>query len=223
MKDGCQYTADYFLRGKQMGLSLYEDYRWMPELTVPMAHAIVNGLGIGREDVVLDFGCSRGYLVKALRLLGYRNSFGVDASPWAVENCDPDVRGFVSLGTEVKGEYDWIIAKDVLEHVESLPQTINGILDRAKIGVFVAIPLGGEEWYKGKDWSGLRSTNKYVIAEYEKDVTHVWRLVLSQWASLFMRPGWSVEASYSFHGCKDNWYRDGWEKGNGFITARRQR
>ena len=27
------YTEDYYLRGKELGISNYENYRWIPELT----------------------------------------------------------------------------------------------------------------------------------------------------------------------------------------------
>ena len=41
--NGSQYDEDYFLRGKQTGKSLYEDYRWLPELTRPM---VATGIGL---------------------------------------------------------------------------------------------------------------------------------------------------------------------------------
>src|SRR6266850_2392896 len=120
-----QYDADYFMRGKQTGKSLYEDYHWMPQLTTRMVRVIVEHLGITSGDKILDFGCARGYLVKAFRLMGYC-SWGLDISQWAIENCDPDVKGWVGLiGDESKRDApDWIIAKDVLEHVKCLDGTI---------------------------------------------------------------------------------------------------
>ena len=66
------YDADYFLRGKQTGRSLYENYRWLPDLTIPMVAAMIRHLGIKPDDKILDFGCARGYVVKAFREMGYR-------------------------------------------------------------------------------------------------------------------------------------------------------
>src|SRR5436305_1382867 len=86
----CQYDEDYFLRGKESGKSLYSDYRWLPELTIPMVCAMIRHLGIGPDDTVLDFGCARGYVVKAFQELGYI-AYGYDTSEWAVQNADPAV------------------------------------------------------------------------------------------------------------------------------------
>lgn len=204
------YDEDYYLRGKQTGKSLYEDFRWLPDLTVPMAQRIVDHCGIERGDQVLDFGCARGYVVKALRQLGYR-AWGIDASRWAVANCDPDVRDFVFHAVEPQagGEFDWIIAKDVLEHIEYVERTVHGIMHSARKGAFVVVPLS--------TFDGRR----YVIDEYEKDVTHCQRMSLLSWARMFLRPEWTVTVQYRLPGIKDNWYKPGMERGNGFITARR--
>ena len=53
-----QYDADYFLRGKETGKSLYENYRWLPDLTTPMVCSIISHLGIRSGDTILDFGCA---------------------------------------------------------------------------------------------------------------------------------------------------------------------
>lgn len=217
-----QYDADYFLRGKQTGKSLYEDYRWIPDLTVPMARRIVeylgiDGVGTGNyslgTDVVLDFGCARGYLVKALRQLGH-NAYGVDVSEWAVENCDPEVKMYVGQTNAAAYSLpfvDWIITKDVLEHVTSIFDTIDILTSRTRKGVFAVVPLANTPSEEG----GL----SYDVPEYEQDVTHIWRQELWWWVSLFMRPGWSVEARYRIPGIKDNYAE--YPTGNGFITARR--
>src|ERR1019366_3070489 len=75
--EGIAYDADYYLRGKQTGVSLYEDYRWMPELTVPMVGAIRDHLFIEQGETVLDFGCARGYIVKAFREVFEIEAYGI--------------------------------------------------------------------------------------------------------------------------------------------------
>ena len=72
------YNESYFERGLESGLSLYQNYRWIPELTIPMAMTIIDFLGIKRHQTILDFGCAKGFLVKAFRLL-YRSAYGVDS------------------------------------------------------------------------------------------------------------------------------------------------
>jgi SAM-dependent methyltransferase len=205
------YDADYYLHGKEKGVSLYENYRWLPELTLPMCKAIAEHCGFSTEDDILDFGCARGYVVKALRQLGYE-AFGIDISQWAIDNCDPDVTGRVrwwsrSSHADYDCKFNWIIAKDVLEHVPDVTATINQFLKNAKIGIFVVVPLS------------FADDHAYVVSEYEKDVTHIHRFMLETWVSMFIRPGWSVEARYRLPGVKDNYAS--WERGNGFITCRR--
>ncbi len=210
MRDGTQYDEDYFLRGRASGKSLYEDYRWLPELTVPMCRRIADHCDIHSGAHVLDFGCARGYVVRAMRGLGYE-AFGVDVSEWAVSTADDDVKPFISMvplqPPLFTRDYDWIIAKDVLEHVPYVHHTINELLKYAKCGVFVVVPLSP---FEGE---------KYEVPEYERDVTHCQRHTLGYWINLFLRPGWSIEASYRVPGVKDNYAQ--YERGNGFITARR--
>lgn len=209
---GSKFDEDYFLRGKQTGKSLYEDYRWLPELTIPMTQAIVDHCGITKGQRVLDFGCARGYVVKALRGLGY-DAYGTDISEWAIQNADEEIRPYLNLNCYNEDPplramgFDWIIAKDVLEHIPYVSYQITKLMNAAVEGVFVVIPLS------------LHDNTPYVVEEYEADVTHIQRKTLNAWVEMFLRPGWSVEASYCIKGIKDNYAK--WEKGNGFITCKR--
>lgn len=208
------YDADYFLRGKESGKSLYEDYRWMPTLTVPMVARLVIHLGLTGKEAILDFGCARGYVVRAFRELGFE-AYGVDVSAWAIENADESVKSFVfgdvdGLGLPVwnREPVDWIIAKDVLEHVDKPRNAVDWMMERATQGVFAVVPLSETD------------NRRYVVADYELDLTHIHRLTLATWVGMFLRPGWVVEAGYRIEGVKDNYAK--WVLGNGFITARRK-
>jgi hypothetical protein len=200
------YDADYFLRGLETGKSCYTNYTWRPLLTIPMVQVIIARLGILRHETILDFGAARGYVVKAFRELGY-TAFGLDCSEWAVDNAHPDIKDFMSHGVQVRGFYDWIIAKDVLEHVVNLPETIENLMEQTHRGLLAIVPLSAKDG------------EPYVAAEYEKDVTHIHRLTLPTWAAMFIRPGWSVEATYRAKGIKDSWEHCG--PCNGFILAKR--
>jgi cyclopropane fatty-acyl-phospholipid synthase-like methyltransferase len=204
---GEQYDADYFLRGKQTSKSLYENYRWLPELTKPMVAAMIAHLGIKKTDIILDFGCARGYTVRALQEFGY-NAWGYDISQWALENADEKVKEYLVTNNSTMWceSFDWIITKDVLEHVEDLCSEIDAILDMAKVGVFAIVPLS----HDGK---------RYDVPEYEEDVTHIHRRPLQWWVGYFHRAGWSVEARYLVTGIKENYAH--FPTGNGFITCRR--
>ena len=205
--DKCGYDADYFLRGKETGKSLYSNYRWLPDLTLPMTRTIADHLGIDYADTVLDFGCARGYTVKALRLLGYA-AWGYDVSKWALENADEEVREYLIADESTLWSYgfDWVLAKDVLEHVEDVDNTIDYIMDAARKGIFVVVPLS----HDGK---------RYDVPDYEVDVTHIHRRPLQWWVGHMHRPGWSVEGRYRLRGVKDNYSK--FSTGNGIITCRR--
>jgi SAM-dependent methyltransferase len=215
-----QYDADYFLRGKQTSKSLYENYRWMPELTVPMVCSMVSFLGIDPDDTILDFGCARGYVVKAFRQEGY-NAWGHDISRWALDNADETVKKYLInredlLVAGLTDKFDWIIAKDVLEHIDDLGVTVD-ILKMARKGVFVVVPLAHDKRLRVVNKKIVNGT--YDVPEYELDVTHIHRRPLRWWVGQFHQPGWSVEGRYRVKGIKDNW--SSYKTGNGFITCRR--
>lgn len=202
------YDADYFLRGRETGKSLYTDYRWIPELTIPMAEAIVAHLGAKKPASFLDWGCARGFLVKALRTLGY-DAVGYDPSQWAVDNCHPDVKGVVST-TRDKYRYDWAIAKDVLEHVhqDHLHDAIADLVDSTRRGVFIVVPLSPAFGHP------------YVVPEYEQDKTHQIRMSLTGWLQHIRDVTGdkkNIDYAYRVPGVKDN-YHEKYPTGNGFFT-----
>lgn len=206
------YGEDYFLRGEEKGLSLYTNYRWLPDLTIPMAKAIASHLNLSPGTTILDFGCARGYLVRAFRELGY-TAFGYDSSEWAIENCDPSVARFVTNDELMVNEYNWVIAKDVLEHLDesSVHKTLHNFASIVHCGMFIVVPLSNGD------------TNKYVVPQYEMDVTHKIRWPLNLWEEHVrnaVHPSWHVGSTYRVPGIKDNYYEE-FPKGNGFITALR--
>lgn len=201
------FTKDYYENGREKRLSCYKDYRWLPELTLPMARSIVDQLQIPQDARILDFGCAKGYLVKALRLMGYQ-AFGVDISAYAIGAADKEVRPYLALiepGDDT-GEYDWAIAKDVLEHVpeKDLLRILNSI--RAQ-RLFVVVPLG--------------DGNGYLIPEMEQDVTHkIWQ-PLEWWVSSLRSAGFRwITNAYHMPGVKEKWTNK-YPRGNGFLVASR--
>lgn len=206
-----RYDEDYFLRGKATGKSLYENYRWLPKLTIPMAERIVEHCGIELDQPILDFGCARGYLVKALVGLGHV-AFGVDVSKWALENADPEIKHLLRHEWPTLTQFDWVIAKDVLEHitVQNITRLLIQIATVARKGVFIVVPLA----------KGLGQ--HYVVEEYEADVTHALRWPMEQWMDAILYAfdhTWEVSCRYRIKGIKDNYAE--WDKGNGFITCKR--
>ena len=204
------YDSDYYLHGMESGKSLYTNYRWLPELTIPMVKVICYHLNLKAKHSVMDFGCARGYVVRALVECGIHRVFGTDISKWAIKNADESIRDKLTHIDDLSYDYDcdWTLAKDVLEHIQDVYVAVDNLMKHSSRGVFAIVPLGN-------------GNSRYVCDAFEKDVTHIHRLTLPEWLAMFVRPGWSVEARYRIQGIKDNWYKPGWERGNGFITARR--
>lgn len=198
------FDEDYYERGLEKGISGYSNYRWMPELTIPMCATLCDELHIHRQARVLDFGCAKGYIVRAMRLLR-RDAWGVDISEYAVNQADPSTRPYVSTFMP-SGRFHWAIAKDVFEHMEreDLVRTLAQLAETTE-HLFVVVPLGGPD-------------GKFVVPSYELDVTHVQRQPIEWWSELINSTGWKVQlASWQFFGIKENYAK--WEKGNGFLVA----
>lgn len=200
-----KYDEDYYERGIQLGISGYTNYRWMPELTIPMCQKIAEYLAFDKNEKILDFGCAKGYLVKGFTELSY-DCEGVDISEYAISQAPKEIKDKLFLYNRENFEgkfYNTVIAKDVFEHIN--PEELNRILwelsdvtDR----IFCVVPLGDGE--------------KYIVPEYENDITHVIRQPKEWWINHFKICGYKTEFfSYLMDGIKDNWSH--YEKGNGFF------
>ncbi len=186
------YGESYFMNGPASGLSNYVAYSWRPELTLPACQKIARYLGARPYDAILDVGCARGFYVKALRQLCF-HAYGYDVSEWAISNCDPDVKEFVSNSLP-KRAFDWAILKDVAEHIEprDLFLLVNTLNDRLTKGMLIIVPLAESRG------------GRYIRDEDERDVTHVNRWTLNDWIVFLEEaaPDFNVNASYNIHGIK---------------------
>jgi predicted TPR repeat methyltransferase len=214
----------------------------MPATTIAMAKVLVAHLGLSVGAKVLDYGCAKGYVVKALRKLEI-DACGVDVSAYAVGKCDRETRPHVfwidykpgatkSLAssdyiwsetqhpfvanpaspfgtfcrTNTNGKFDCVISKDVLEHIpyEKLDGVLSELREISDM-LFIAVPLGQD--------------GKYVVPEYELDVTHIIRENKEWWEQKIAAAGFTqINGTYRLPGIKDNWAH--YEQGNLFITAR---
>lgn len=204
------YDADYFENGIESGKSLFTNYRWIPDLTIPMAYEIIKITGLEEGDSVLDFGCAKGYLVKALRLLHIR-AFGTDISEYALSKADSDVSKYLcqfNMGwanNQILGQaWKLIIAKDVLEHLDQIElDEVLKYFYRKTSQLLVMVPLGDGE--------------KYLIPAYEADLTHVIRQPLGWWKRKMESVGFRVDARIQWGHLKDNWKSH--PEGNGFLLG----
>ena len=158
------FNEDYYERGAETGKSLYSHYRWMPELTIPMAHHLSKYMDLHESEKVLDFGCAKGFTVKALRLLGYK-AYGVDVSSYAISQIEEKTRKWCGVIQPqealvcAEDGYDWILCKDILEHIpyDMIDLQLKVLYNGGK-RVMAMIPLGDGE--------------KYIIDSYELDKSH---------------------------------------------------
>ena len=210
--DSNQYNKDYFENGMENNLSCYSNYRWIPDLTIPMVARMVEYLGLNRHQLILDFGCAKGYVVKSFYLMNFRRCYGVDISEYAISQAPEETKPHLFLMDEdtdpipmVDGiEYDWVVSKDVLEHVDysKIDIILNNLRLAAKNAFFV-VPLGD-----GK---------RFNVPEYEHDVTHKIRESLSWWENRFIENGFSVKlSSYRVKYIKEKWAK--FKNGNGFFV-----
>ena len=196
-----QFTKDYYEDGVRKHISGYEDYKWMPTRSIPEALDIQSNFEF---KTCVDYGCAKGFLVNALRIVGC-DAWGEDISEYAVENCHPNVRDYVSLPNDK--EYDLLICKDVLEHVEveDIPSVLQKFKKKSKQFFFV-IPLGDDD--------------RFRIREYEVDITHVTKKDEEWWIKMFESQGMElVKFSYSLGSIKEKWIEP-YPHGNGFFILR---
>ena len=200
------FDYNYFEDGVKNRVSGYENYKWMPERTIREASSITNNIAF---DNVLDFGCAKGFLVYALRLLG-KEAYGVDISTYAINNCHPNVSDYLSIiksADDISTIWDLIIAKDVLEHIpkDEIPFILKKLRHKCK-SILVAVPLG--------------DGNRFRIREYEMDITHVTKESEEWWLSTIVEAGFKIHYfDYSFYHLKENW-TNSHDFGNAFIYAK---
>jgi len=179
----------------------------MPELTIPMCARIIEILDIKDEDKILDYGCAKGFYVKAFRLL-HKQCWGYDTSKYALSQVSASIKRFVSNDLKALGNFKIVIAKDVFEHIDyskidSILKEISEITEY----LLCIIPLG----YRGK----------YIVPAYELDKTHIIKESLSWWKKKLDKCGFNILSSeYNMKHIKQNYSQ--WKKGNGFIICKQR-
>lgn len=198
----CKFDKNYFEDGIKQGISLYENYRWIPQIAFERATIIKN---LFPKSSVLDFGCAKGYAVYALRLLN-TEAYGYDISDYAIDHCKEECKEFLFKENEKYciPNTDLVYSKDVLEHIpkEFLKQELAWIKSIGNKALFI-IPLG--------------ENGRYRIPEYAFDKTHVIIENEEWWCQQFIAIGFVVTRfEYQIAGFKDRWFNHD-RYGNGFF------
>lgn len=212
------YNEDYFERGVQLGISGYTNYSWMPDLTKAMARFLTAELSLYGKTV-LDYGCAKGYLVKALMQEGV-DCYGFDISEYAISKAHDDVRERCYSPSQTSLErllldtrIETVVSKDVLEHLDEgqLYEFLKCVKDSSVKYVYIVVPLSSED------------DHPYVIPAYENDITHILRKSKEWWIDkLTTHLGFKlIFCSYSHGPVKENWTGI-WPKGNLFAYLTRR-
>lgn len=205
------YDADYFERGRQSGKGWLTNYRWMPIRSYREALAYVEYFELDLDSYVLDVGCAKGFIVKALRGLDIKAD-GCDISSYALEfaeegcwNCsDPN-----SWGKHSNTGYTHVVIKDVLEHLtkDQLPEMLSNI-GKVASKIMCIVPMG--------------DNGKYRIDEYHTEISHLIAEDENWWITQFNLSDWKVVKHCSHvRGLKDNWQDFANGKGNHVFVLRK--
>jgi 2-polyprenyl-3-methyl-5-hydroxy-6-metoxy-1,4-benzoquinol methylase len=145
-----------------------------------------------RNSKILEIGCSGGPLIQALNHLGFKNVQGIDISQQTIDLCKwrEIHNAFVMDGSKPEfedGQFDIVIASDVLEHIEDEEKALsewNRILRPAgKLIVFV--PAFEILWSKHDEanhhyrrYSKSELIHVLEKAEFEIDRSSYWNFIL---------------------------------------------
>ena len=208
------FDKDYFENGLATKKSCYENYRWIPELTYPMAFSFIDYLGLKKNEAILEYGCAHGFFVKAMKDFGF-NCSGVDISEYAIGNSPNDIKdrlflinqeNYIAKIKHINNNFDYLISKDVFEHIpENELECLLSDLKKITKKIFAVVPLGDNGTYR--------------INSYHSDPTHVIAEDENWWTDLFLRSGFNVLSfDHNVPGIKDKWFEVN-NKGNAFILA----
>lgn len=198
------YDKNYFENGLKIRKSGYDNYRWLPERTHREIGALICFLGIEPRCSVLDFGCAKGYWVKALRHYNI-DAYGVDTSNYALKNSDREIRRFLHKKMTLP-RYDLIVSRNTLEHLteEELRETLKKFYTKTD-AVFFSVPLCA------------KSGGKYIVPIADLDITHKIRWPYQKWIKICKECGWrDVKPVFEIKGIHDGWGK--YKKGIGFFV-----
>lgn len=187
------FDADYYENGIATGKSGWQNYRWMPRRSFKEALAFADYFPLDESCSVLDFGCAKGFLVRALRALQIPAD-GCDISTYALSFAPAGCWNSAEPSAWSNRRYTHSICKDVLEHLEpeaQLPEILRRLQGLAP-RLMCVIPMG--------------DGGRYRIPAYHNDPSHLIAEDEQWWQRRFAASGWNViRSTPHVPGLKDNW------------------
>jgi hypothetical protein len=190
--DGSFYDEDYFENGQITNKGWLQNYRWMPRRTFREAFAIIDYLGLTDDSYILDVGCAKGFIVRALRELEYKAD-GCDISEYALSFAPSGCWNCTEWANHYDFGYTHILVKDMLEHLtdvqlDELLQTFKNVANT----FLCVIPIGDDGIYR--------------IPEYHMELSHLIAEDEVWWTKKFNQNGWRiVKSTPHVDGMKENW------------------
>lgn len=147
---------------------------------------------LNKESIILDYGCSLGFLINGFEKIGVSKVYGYDISEWAVEQAKKDQCKIIST---LEGTFDLGIFLDVLEHMED--SEITKVFSKINFNyVLVRIPCSVEENPTEFHLEVSRADNTHINCKTEKD-----------WIEFFKKLGYAkhlylnMSTIYNSNGC----------------------
>lgn len=178
---GDWYDADYFEHGRKS--NWLQGYRWTAFQGIFEAAAgyLVEMFPEARS--VLDVGCAKGFLVRALRAKGME-AWGFDHSRWAIENAEAAAKPFLQIAEATTAEFDrrfdLVVAMHVLESLTEDQLAV--LLPRMRL------------------WSGqamlavIATADDPAAARTDGDLARITMQTREWWVERFRAAGWHRDA-----------------------------
>lgn len=177
------YDADYYAGNIKSNWETAYDWQHFGKLFMEWAKVIM--LGFPEAKSFLDVGCARGFLEKGMLHVAERSKLeieieGFDVATWAIENCEPEAKPFVSVAGvedyEFRRSFDVMVCLDTFGHLTE--EQVTNFLIRSRPHIsdcgFFAIEL---------------STQEHNLAE----PSHVNLQIRGWWNDKFYECGWIAD------------------------------
>lgn len=206
--EGNFYDKDSFENGQESGKGWLQNYRWMPQRSFREGLGIIDYLGLDDSSYVLDVGCAKGFIVRALRELEIKAD-GCDISDYALSFAPDGCWNCTDWTTHYNFGYTHIVIKDMLEHLtltqlDDMLQTLKNVANT----ILCVVPIGDDGVYR--------------IPEYHMEISHLIAENEEWWINSFVKNGWVVD-KHAPHvpGLKDNWQGHANGLGNHVFVLKR--